>query len=127
MKRDAEDWHNAWLLFRGKGKAGPLMMTGSLVYIPSNEAWTASLHVASLLHGDRYLLQYFEDVIFVSLDTEEEKTLNKVFGGLAVRQDYANTLCPDCNEPIPDDALIGEACNNCGHVWNDVRRNDDES
>ncbi|MAG25938.1 hypothetical protein CMI47_10205 [Candidatus Pacearchaeota archaeon] len=127
MERDAHKWQNAWLLFRGKGDPGTRMMTGSLIYIPSTDEWTASLHVGNHMHGDCYLLQYYEDDTFVSLDPEEERILNRLYGGLAVIQDYEHGLCPDCNELIPADALIGESCNHCGHAWNQVRRNDDQS
>ena len=30
---------------------------------------------------------------------------------------YKYGECPDCGDPIPDDAEFGEECLNCGHVW----------
>ncbi|MFA5419530.1 MAG: hypothetical protein WC341_13850 [Bacteroidales bacterium] len=37
-----------------------------------------------------------------------------------VKDDYENGVCPDCGEPIPDDAYYGGSCTNCNHVWNPV-------
>lgn len=34
-----------------------------------------------------------------------------------VKEHYLNEECPDCGEPIPDDAVPGGECVNCGHVW----------
>lgn len=34
-----------------------------------------------------------------------------------IKDNYDNGECPDCGEEIPDDALSGEECSNCGHVW----------
>lgn len=46
-------------------------------------------------------------------------------GGLALLKDfYEDGLCPDCGEPIPDDAVEGEACHNCGHVFSEPRPDD---
>ncbi|MCK9462610.1 MAG: hypothetical protein M0R80_23575 [Proteobacteria bacterium] len=42
-----------------------------------------------------------------------------------VKDDYEDGVCGDCQEPIPDDAMYGEACVNCGHVWNPVAPCDD--
>lgn len=37
-----------------------------------------------------------------------------------VKSCFLNGECPDCGEPIPDDAVSGEECSNCGHVfWHD--------
>jgi len=34
-----------------------------------------------------------------------------------VKDNYEDGICPDCAEPIPDDATGGESCVNCGHVF----------
>ena len=38
-----------------------------------------------------------------------------------VKDDYEGGVCPDCGEPIPDDAWYGGNCENCGHVWNEPK------
>ena len=30
---------------------------------------------------------------------------------------YVDGLCPDCQNPIPDDIVEGGECENCGHVF----------
>ena len=30
---------------------------------------------------------------------------------------YENQVCPDCETAIPQTAVQGESCANCGHVW----------
>ena len=30
---------------------------------------------------------------------------------------YLNNECPDCGEDISVDAVFGDMCNNCGHVF----------
>ena len=30
---------------------------------------------------------------------------------------YEDGICPDCFEDIPDDAVDGSACSNCGHIF----------
>lgn len=45
---------------------------------------------------------------------------------MAVKDCYHDCECPDCGEPIPDETLPGEACANCGHVFWDERKCDDE-
>jgi hypothetical protein len=32
-------------------------------------------------------------------------------------ESYPNGECPDCGDPIPDDATDGDECKNCGHVF----------
>jgi ribosomal protein S27AE len=39
---------------------------------------------------------------------------------------YENNECPDCGQPIPLDAQVGEACDNCGHVFYQLTENDDD-
>lgn len=34
-----------------------------------------------------------------------------------IKDGYDDGVCPDCQEEIPDDAVEGEECSNCGHVW----------
>jgi hypothetical protein len=34
-----------------------------------------------------------------------------------VKDNYPDGICPDCGEPIPDDAEDGSACENCDHVF----------
>jgi hypothetical protein len=34
-----------------------------------------------------------------------------------VKDFYPDCLCPDCQDDIPDDAVEGEECLNCGHVF----------
>jgi len=43
----------------------------------------------------------------------------------SVADQYEDGVCPDCNEEINPDAVIGDACDNCGHVFNPVADNDD--
>jgi hypothetical protein len=44
-----------------------------------------------------------------------------------VRNEYDKGECPDCQEPIPESALHGESCENCGHIWNQLQPSDDLS
>jgi hypothetical protein len=30
---------------------------------------------------------------------------------------YEGGTCPDCGDPIPDDATFGDGCDNCGHAF----------
>ena len=39
---------------------------------------------------------------------------------------YEGGICPDCGEPIPDDATYGDACANCEHVFVWGHDEDDE-
>ena len=34
-----------------------------------------------------------------------------------IKDYYDDGVCPDCGEPIPDDAEDGSDCVNCGHVF----------
>lgn len=34
-----------------------------------------------------------------------------------VKDHYEKEECPDCGEPIPNDAVEGGQCENCEHVW----------
>ena len=34
-----------------------------------------------------------------------------------IRDEYPDGLCPDCDTPIPEDAVEGDQCENCGHVF----------
>jgi hypothetical protein len=34
-----------------------------------------------------------------------------------VKESYPDGLCPDCQEPIPDDVAEGESCANCDHAF----------
>lgn len=43
-----------------------------------------------------------------------------------VKDEYEGGLCPDCQEPIPADAIHGGECSNCGHVWTEPSETDDE-
>ena len=36
---------------------------------------------------------------------------------MSVKDSYLNGVCPDCGEPIPDNAVDGQACVNCGHAF----------
>lgn len=38
---------------------------------------------------------------------------------------YPNGECPDCGEPIDKLAVNGDACSNCGHVFNTPQPDDD--
>jgi hypothetical protein len=38
---------------------------------------------------------------------------------------YYDGICPDCDTPIPTDAVEGDSCSNCGHVWTYQRPCDD--
>lgn len=38
---------------------------------------------------------------------------------MSVKPNYPRDECPDCCEPIPDEAEEGEECENCGHVFTD--------
>ena len=33
------------------------------------------------------------------------------------KKNYPDGICPDCGEPIPEDTVEGEGCENCGHVF----------
>ena len=35
----------------------------------------------------------------------------------ALQKSYSYAECPDCGEGIPDDAVDGSPCGNCGHVF----------
>ena len=35
----------------------------------------------------------------------------------SVKSCYEDGVCPDCGEDIPDDAVEGQECENCGHVF----------
>lgn len=37
---------------------------------------------------------------------------------------YPDQECPDCGEPIPDTAVEGDECVNCGHVFSTPREED---
>lgn len=34
-----------------------------------------------------------------------------------VKSNYEGGVCPDCGEAIPDSAVDGSDCSNCGHVF----------
>lgn len=36
---------------------------------------------------------------------------------MSVRDSYPDGECPDCGDPIPSEAVEGDACANCGHVF----------
>lgn len=38
----------------------------------------------------------------------------------AIKANYEGGVCPDCGESIPDDAVNGSECDNCGHVFYDA-------
>lgn len=42
----------------------------------------------------------------------------------AMKNHYEDGECPDCGEPIPDDAVSGSNCSNCDHVFTEPRPND---
>jgi len=56
-----------------------------------------------------------------ALDYNVEKHLmeHKAITNLCehVKNAYEDGVCPDCGEPIPDDAVDGVNCANCGHVF----------
>jgi hypothetical protein len=65
-------------------------------------------------------LVYWADI------NEQEPTIVDLSAALEsnrrkVKDDYENGECPDCGEPIPDDAWYGGNCDNCEHVWNEPR------
>ena len=41
-----------------------------------------------------------------------------------IKDGYPDGVCPDCGEEIPDDAMEGEECCNCGHVFWDTLDDD---
>lgn len=45
--------------------------------------------------------------------------------GRNVKSQYKGGKCPDCGEEIPDDAIDGEDCSNCGHIFY-LEREDNE-
>lgn len=45
--------------------------------------------------------------------------LRKFGSGNVIKDNYPGGVCPDCGELIPDDCLVGQACENCGHVFYD--------
>ena len=36
---------------------------------------------------------------------------------MTISEEYESGLCPDCNLSIPNNAVEGDECINCGHVW----------
>jgi hypothetical protein len=34
-----------------------------------------------------------------------------------IKDAYVDGVCPDCQDPIPDDIVEGGECINCGHVF----------
>lgn len=47
-----------------------------------------------------------------------------------VKKCYPDGICPDCADPIPDEAVEGDECVNCGHIfgvdeWDDLYDIDD--
>lgn len=53
---------------------------------------------------------------------EDEPVIVDMSGALESNSNFAkghyeNGVCPDCQEDIPYDAIRGESCANCGHVW----------
>lgn len=53
---------------------------------------------------------------------EDEPVIVDMSGALESNSNFAtchyeNGVCPDCQEDIPYDAVRGESCANCGHVW----------
>src|SRR5512137_1140958 len=42
-----------------------------------------------------------------------------------VKESYPGGECPDCGQTIPDTAVEGEECSNCGHVFCSERPNDE--
>jgi DNA repair exonuclease SbcCD ATPase subunit len=34
-----------------------------------------------------------------------------------IKDAYIDGVCPDCQEPIPDDVVEGEGCKNCSHSF----------
>lgn len=64
-------------------------------------------------------LVYWADI------NDQEPTIVDMSGALEsarkkVKDDYENGICPDCQEPIPDEAEYGGNCTNCQHVWNPI-------
>lgn len=43
-----------------------------------------------------------------------------------MKQHYPEAVCPDCGEPIPDDAVAGNSCVNCDHVFVEPTPSDDD-
>lgn len=43
-----------------------------------------------------------------------------------IQEAYEDGTCPDCGEPIPDSAVEGDECVECGHVFYEIHANDDE-
>lgn len=44
-----------------------------------------------------------------------------------VKDAYEGGVCPDCGEPISENATPGDECLNCGHVfWPDTPSDDEE-
>lgn len=39
-------------------------------------------------------------------------------GTTPIQEQYDDGACPDCGLAIPDNAVEGSACANCGHVFN---------
>lgn len=49
---------------------------------------------------------------------EFKAALESQVAAAPVADDYENGICPDCGEDIPEDAVHGDSCVNCGHVFN---------
>ena len=74
------------------------------------------------------LLEFYEGkvrlVVWGDINNEDPTHAIDLSGALEsnrrkVKDDYENGECPDCGEPIPEDAYYGGNCENCGHVWNE--------
>lgn len=87
------------------------------------------VNVAALDISDEQLAQHINDKLqgwFV--DKANVNGLNIDQAGCIAEQKvadlYENGECPDCGEPIRDDATLGGECVNCGHVWTGPQEKD---
>jgi hypothetical protein len=57
------------------------------------------------------------------ISRQQEKPMPKKPNLTALQESYSYAECPDCGEGIPDDAVDGSSCENCGHVFWIERKN----
>ena len=59
------------------------------------------------------------EVMIAEFSLEDKDNSEKVAEnvGNSIKDNYPYGICPDCKEPIPDNAVSGQKCGNCGHIF----------
>jgi len=83
----------------------------SVIHLLQSESDESAQKQADSLIGILHLIDSIQDEAVDS----GEFTEKEVFGN--VKDEYENGVCPDCQEEIPDGAIEGSDCENCGHVF----------